>query len=375
MMTFNSMPTLNSNLGVVVMDGSMGRLLVNKGLPEDTRIWSAIALVEEKYHPMVVEAHREYIQAGATLITTSNYGVQPTYYRRAFDDWEARIPSDCELAAKLAVQARAECDAEDRVKILGSLPPLVESFRPDLAAKFMEDEGRDFCIRTYRGIAEALIRGGADILIAETMNSWEEAQLVIEAVRDLGLPLMVSMQGALLGKEDLKPKTHLAPAIAEQLLKAKAAGTPIISLCFNCAPPEQILECLDAIHMSKQGAALEAAGVTLAAYANVSVGTHTVGEFVYDMGEAASLGKGVSPATILREDMRDNGYVKFCRSFIRKGARCCGGCCSTTPDDIRALCQSLEADSRAELALDVSSQERAPKRFRAERTLDVASRL
>ena len=110
--------------GVIVMGGPLGRLLVNKGLPEDTRIWSAISLVEEQHHRMVVDAHKEYIEAGAMLITTNNYGIQPTYYRRAFEVWEARIARDAEVSAKLAVQARAQSGAEKRVRILGCFHPL-----------------------------------------------------------------------------------------------------------------------------------------------------------------------------------------------------------------------------------------------------------
>ena len=84
-------------------------------------------------------------------------------------------------------------------------------------------------MHTYRGIAEGLVRGGADLLLAETMNSWEEAELVIEAISGLGVSLLVSMQGAILNKTILKPQPQRAVAVAASLLAARAAEAPSLS--------------------------------------------------------------------------------------------------------------------------------------------------
>lgn len=320
--------------GLAVMDGSMGRLTMMLGVPVDDDIWAARGLVEEQYHPIVVEAHASYIKAGAKLITTNNYAVQPNYYRRVFADWEQRIPRDTETAARLAVEARSSCEAGSGVRILGALPPICESHRPDLTAKFIEAEGKEFCVRTYRGIAQALIRGGpVDAFIAETQNSWEEAQLVIEAVKDLGLPLIISMEGAL-RNEELKPQTHLAAEIASRVLEAKAAGAPIEALGFNCAPPEDILACLEVVQSSGMGARLQSAGVRLAAYANCNDSKK-----VHDSG--FDVAKFSSTPIRVREDLKGSGYLKWCHSFMRTGAAYCGGCCGSTPEVIKELSDSL----------------------------------
>ncbi len=77
-----------------LLDGSMGRQLCEEfKLPTDDfwfpKIWSAAALVKPEFHTAVVEAHKSYIEAGATLITTNSFGTQPTFYPRAFgeDEW------------------------------------------------------------------------------------------------------------------------------------------------------------------------------------------------------------------------------------------------------------------------------------------------
>ena len=59
------------------------------GLPDDDdykKIWSSKALLEEKYHELVVKVHTENITAGAKWITTCSYGCNINYYSRLFDE-------------------------------------------------------------------------------------------------------------------------------------------------------------------------------------------------------------------------------------------------------------------------------------------------
>ncbi len=78
-------------------------------MPRDSDIWSARSL-EAEYHDKVVAVHRRFIEAGATMITTCNYGVQPHYYARKFgsESCTSRMAQDTKTAARLAVQGRSE---------------------------------------------------------------------------------------------------------------------------------------------------------------------------------------------------------------------------------------------------------------------------
>jgi len=329
------MEAVGAQTSVKVMDGSMGRLCMLNGVPEDSNVWSARGLIEDKYHPIVVDAHATYIKAGARLITTNNYAVQPTYYARIFDYWEERLQRDTEAAARLAVQARVQCGAEKTVRILGCLPPLCESHRPDLSAEFIAAKGPDYVIRTYRTIANALLRGGpVDAFIAETMNSWEEASLALEAVKDLGLPIIISMQGSLRSKS-LVAQPATSPDIAAKVLAAKTQGIPIEALGFNCAEPEDTLTALQAIQTSGMADELRSAGIALAAYANCH-DRKKVHEVGYD-----SRHNSKSSQVKVRTDLKDAGYVPWCHAFINAGATYCGGCCGSTPDVIERLAVSV----------------------------------
>lgn len=246
-----------------------------------------------------------------------------------------RIPQDTETAARLAVEARRKCSAQGTVQILGCLPPVCESHRPDLTARFIEEEGEQACINFYRTVGEALLRDGADALLAETMNSREEARLAIEATKDLGVSLLICMEGSL-RSQTLQPQPHLAPQMAAKVLEAKAQGAPIEALGFNCAPPEDILAELRAIEVSGHGDLLKLAGVKLAAYSSINDR-----KAVHDAG--FDVKKFLSAAPIrVREDLEGDGYIAWCDRFIRHGASYCGGWCLCIPTQIRDLSAMLQ---------------------------------
>jgi S-methylmethionine-dependent homocysteine/selenocysteine methylase len=211
-----------------VMDGGMGSLLLQTGVPRDAHVWSARCL-EPAFHGNVIAAHCLFIEAGATIITTSNYGVQPTYYRRAFgaEGSAAHMARDTETAARLAMEARfaGEAFGKRGVRVFGCLPPLCESHRPDLGAAFLEAEGEANVQQIYGEIVQALMRGGpVDGFIIETANTWPEVLCAVAALEDQGLagmPVIISMQGALLCPLTLLPQPHLAAEFAQRALELK----------------------------------------------------------------------------------------------------------------------------------------------------------
>jgi len=293
--------------------------------------------VEERYHPLVVEAHTDYIRAGARAITTNNYAIQPTYYRSVFEeDWAERVLQDTATAVRLAQEARRVCEAEGypSVRILGCLPPLVQTFRPDLTEQLIQEGGTETYVGEYRRIATALVDAGVDGLLGETLNGWQEARLVVEATKDLKVPLVVCLEGTLRGT-DLKPAPQRAPEAVRELLDAKLAGANIEAIGFNCAPPEDILVALQALESAGLRQELYAAGVELAAYANCN-------------DTAEFHGKGFNLEDLehidlqLRQDCIVDGYVDWCLKWMNAGATYVGGCCGTSPSHIRALAREIE---------------------------------
>ena len=61
---------------VRILDGGMGQHLLTKGLKAKGSLWSATALIHEKYHQLVVDAHLDFIKSGADVIVTNNFSAR-----------------------------------------------------------------------------------------------------------------------------------------------------------------------------------------------------------------------------------------------------------------------------------------------------------
>ena len=145
-----------------ILDGSMGEELIKRGLTPRTGLWSARALID---HPAaVVQVHKEYIEAGANIITTNSYSTIPSYLAKA-----GMAESYQELTVTAAKLARQAADAASApVQVAGCLPPLDESYRHDLVP---EDTAS-------REISRELVRvlgPSVHLYLCETMSCVREA--------------------------------------------------------------------------------------------------------------------------------------------------------------------------------------------------------
>ena len=58
------MININYFKSVKILDGGMGQELLSRGLKSKGSLWSASALLEEKYHQLVIDAHLSFITIG-----------------------------------------------------------------------------------------------------------------------------------------------------------------------------------------------------------------------------------------------------------------------------------------------------------------------
>ena len=61
-----------------ILDGGMGQTLLEKGLQAKGSLWSATALVEKKYHQLVIDTHLDFINSGSDVIITNNFSARRT---------------------------------------------------------------------------------------------------------------------------------------------------------------------------------------------------------------------------------------------------------------------------------------------------------
>lgn len=204
----------------ILLDGAMGTELQRRGARMDAPLWSAHALVDAP--ALVREIHRDYLRAGAQVVTTNTFRTHARNLAAA--GLQDRAAELTRLAVRLAREARELLAAEDpdaaaAARIAGSLSPLEDCFRP-------ADSPGSRAGPEHRETAEALAEAGCDLLLVETMGRVDEAVAAVAAAAGLGPPVWLAVvaraDGRLLAGEPL-------PALVSAL-----AGLPVQALLVNC---------------------------------------------------------------------------------------------------------------------------------------------
>jgi S-methylmethionine-dependent homocysteine/selenocysteine methylase len=285
---------------VTVLDGGMGRELLRIGAPFRQPEWSALALTEGPDH--VVQAHTNFIDAGAQVVTTNSYAIVPFHIGDDRFDSEAN-----ELAAISGRLARRAADAASSpVRVAGSLPPLFGSYRPDL-----------FDAPAASRIIDPLVAGlsdHVDLWLGETLGSITEAEAVGAALARAGAddrPLWISYTLDDTGRLRSGESVNAAVAAAVEL----GAGVVL----FNCCQAETITEAI-AVAVAQVGGFAAVGG-----YANRFVTSHT------DSGEANE------HLSAFRDDLDPDSYGAFVSRWLDAGATVVGGCCGMEPAHIARI--------------------------------------
>ena len=188
---------------IVILDGSMGVMLQRKGLsdedfrgerfrshPKPLRNNSDVLCLSQP--DLVTQVHREYLEAGADIITTntftatrvsqSDYGLQDLTY---------------EMNLTGARLARKAADAFENRFVAGSLGPtnVTLSLSPKVDDPAYRDITFDELRDGYAEAARALVEGGVDLLLIETVFDTLNGKAAIAAVKEVApeLPLFISV--------------------------------------------------------------------------------------------------------------------------------------------------------------------------------------
>jgi S-methylmethionine-dependent homocysteine/selenocysteine methylase len=283
---------------MIVMDGSMGNELLARRSDLVTGLWSAQYLIDAP--ELVKEIHLEYIRAGADLIITNTYSTIPSYLSKK--NAEDKMPELIRLAGKLAREAVS--DSKKEVLVAGSLPPLEESYRPDLVIE------KEEAVPIYETLIKELTPY-VDIFICETMSSIKEMEHIIQALINLKNKKPVWIAWSL--KEDKKNKLRSGESIQEAF-NASTSIEPEAYL-FNCTDPFAITEGIK-----------ELRGLTempIGGYPNV-----------FNVPNGWTLDNDIQVSV---RDLSVEGFLEFAKEWQTLGATIIGGCCGIGPKFIKAI--------------------------------------
>jgi S-methylmethionine-dependent homocysteine/selenocysteine methylase len=292
---------------ITILDGGMGKFLRQIGAPFRQPEWSALALIESPDH--VVDAHTQFIDAGAQVIITNNYAVVP--YHLGDDRFAAAGADLVELAGRLARQA---ADTAGVVLVGGSMPPLFGSYEPDL---FDADRAPGI----YALIVQQLDRY-VDIWIAETLSLVAELDVIVAAIREHGSGQPIWASFSLPDTYDGQIALRSGDTIDDIIDAVTEHADVVDAVMFNCALPEQTTPAI--IELAEKVAASQL-NVRIGAYANgfpdARQPEYAANNTIFDR----------------RPDLDAASYADIVGTWVDAGATIIGGCCDMYPEDIAAL--------------------------------------
>ncbi len=282
---------------ITIIDGGMGQELYRRSGKPASPLWSAQVMLDTP--GLVIVLHREFIEAGAQIITLNSYAATPERLTRDADI------SSFEPLQKAALEAAhaARDQAGLPVRIAGCLPPLVASYHPEL----VPDNQR--ALSSYRRIVD-IQAPGVDLFIAETLSTVREAEIICRAVADVDQAVWVSFTVSDSDGTRLRSDEPLRDGIDA----AKDAGSEAVLI--NCSAPEAVTQAMELFVDSDIPFGGLANGFT-------SITAMAPG--------------GTVEAMTARDDLGPAAYADHAMDWVSQGATLIGGCCEVGPDHIAEI--------------------------------------
>jgi 5-methyltetrahydrofolate--homocysteine methyltransferase len=336
---------------IAIIDGAMGTTIRTYGMKEsDIRgdrfkdstkdLLNNGDLFSLTQPDMICDIHRRFLEAGADIIETNTFGAtsitqseffvedprehggrkDPDFYQKIIED-----PFLNDLAWEINEKSAQQCRQwADRVGtetgrqrfVAGAIGPLTVSLSnsPDADDAGFRVVTFDQVKSAYKHEARALIAGGADLLLVETIFDSLNAKAALVAIQEVfdedhvKLPVMISAAVGRGGETLISAQTTEAFWNAVEHIKPLSVG-------LNCSlGPDLMYPFLEELS--------EKASVAISCYPNAGL-PNPLSETGFDLGP---------------KDM-----ARYLGDFAKGGLiNIAGGCCGNTPEHIAAIAKALE---------------------------------
>ena len=290
---------------VVILDGSMSRLLEEQGLEINHRLWTALALIDQP--EAVYQVHKQYFDAGANVAITASY--QATV--KSFADVgysEEQAIDFIKHSVTLAQRAKQDSKGDQAKWLAGSIGPygayLSDGSEYTGAYQLSSPDMKTF----HESRIKTLIASGVDVLAIETIPRLDELRVILDIVSAINFPVWVSVS--------LKDTAHLANgdnlADFQQLVEQ---DQNVIAYGINCVSPQLVVPVIETLSV--------AATKPLVAYPNSGA--------IFD-AVSKTWSEEISVEQVFSTDAK---------CWHQKGAKLIGGCCCSTAEDIARLARTF----------------------------------
>ena len=282
---------------ILVADGATGSNLQKMGLrpgqpPEDLVIDNP---------DILFNLESSFVKAGSDIILTCTFG--GTRMRMKDSKYQDRAP---EVNTKAAELARKAASAREGVMVAGSMGPVGGLLKPYGPLDAEEVKA------TFAEQAKALTEGGVELLLIETMFSFEETNAAFEGARSVSdLPIIVSFS------YDRGTRTMMGVKPKDVIKRYCEMGAVVVGA--NCGTT---LENMEAV-VKEYAATVPNFPLWVKPNAGVPHMDIETEQGIYDM----------TP-----EDMGN-----YARKYVELGAKIIGGCCGNTPEHVAAIAKAVKS--------------------------------
>ena len=290
-----------------ILDGGMGQELLIKGLKPKGTLWSAHALIDESCHQMVIDAHLDFINAGAEVIVTSTFTARRN--RLIQNDCEKYFEQINIKAVELAQKAR-DISKKD-ILIAGGLPNQKQTYEADLG-KDLDSIEKNFYDQAK------ILKNGIDFFYLDVMSSGLECEIALKTIGSFNLPVLV---GVHLRDNGQLPSGEKIEDIVKNYKNKNWLG--IIMACVSPKAYETVANNLKKIDIPY--------GFKLNAFKKIPDG--------YTVASKDAWGNAGNPNTVLgiNTELNETRFYEYAKKFMENGATILGGCCEIRPSHIKEI--------------------------------------
>ncbi|WP_295798335.1 methionine synthase [uncultured Microbulbifer sp.] len=308
---------------ILILDGAMGTMIQREKLeeadyrgqrfadyPSDIKGNNDLLVLTQ---PELIERlHREYLEAGADIIETNTFNA--TRLSQSDYDMEDLVPELNRVAAEVARRAADALSTPEKPRfVAGVIGPTsrTASISPDVNDPGARNVTFEKLVENYIESADALIDGGSDLILIETIFDTLNAKAAIYALKEVfdrrGFELPIMISGTI---TDASGRT-LSGQTTEAFYYSVAHANPL-SVGLNCA--------LGATELRPYIEALSGVcAEQVSAHPNAGL-PNEFGEYDETPAETAAI----------VAEFAQSGFINIL-----------GGCCGTTPEHIRAIADAV----------------------------------
>ena len=288
-----------------ILDGGMGQELLARGMEPNGTLWSANALLQDKYHKLLLDTHLDFINSGAEVIVTTTFTTRRMRLRD--NNVEDKFEYLNTKAGEIAKKAK---DLNPHVLIAGGLPPQYLTYEADTRS---DNEIRDNFYEQAK-----LLDPFIDFFYFDVLSSVKEFKLAIEAIKSFNKPYLV---GAHISEGVRLPSGENISDII-----SKIEHKNLLGLILSCISPENYEQNLNEI---------KNLGVPFGFKLNGFVTTKPNSGYTNSFKKS----KTGNPNEFLgqRKDLTPENMALIVKKFKDAGATILGGCCETRPEHIKQM--------------------------------------